>query len=533
MTSGARPRLLHHCLRETAARTPDAVAVVDGSRSTTFAELDQASDRLAQVILSAGATPGQPVGVHAVKSIEAIVALHGALKAGTPYVPIDPAWPAARRATVLQDSGASTVVCDRVAGLAEVADGLAPTATVVELSPGADAASDATFRGRRRIGAEEVAAAPGGAPEVGLCPGDPAYVLYTSGSTGRPKGVVVSHRAARAFVDWAVGEFGVGGDDRLSSHAPLHFDLSIFDVFASAAGGASVVLVPPSATVLPAEAARFVEEQRITVWYSVPSALVMMLHRGGLARRDLSALRAVLFAGEVLPLPHLRTLREVLPHARLANLYGPTETNVCTHYDVPPAPELPEEVAPIGRALPGTEVFALTDDGTVAAPGETGELLVCGPTVMSGYWGRPERTAQVLVPDPRPGRSGVAYRTGDVVELGHDGNYRYRGRRDDQVKSRGFRIELGEVERAIDEHPDVVECAAVAVPDELVTNRLRAFVVTADGTVPDDLRASCGRRLPAHMMPERFTAVPALPRTSNGKVDRAALIDLHTEAEGA
>jgi L-proline---[L-prolyl-carrier protein] ligase len=285
-----------------------------------------------------------------------------------------------------------------------------------------------------------------------------------------------------------------------------------------------VTLVPPEASVLPRELRRFIEEARITVWYSVPSILTSLAIRGGLQRGEFPDLRAVIFAGEVFPTKFLRRLMGLLPHATFYNWYGPTETNVCTWYRVPELPEDRTDPIPIGRAIDGAEVFAVTEGGTRAAPGEVGELYVGGDTVMQGYWGDPERTASVLVSDPVLGARGPVYRTGDLVQELEDGNLRFLGRRDAQIKSRGYRIELGEIESAILSHPAVVECAVVAVPDEEVTNRIRAHVVGHEGLTPADLAHHCRARLPKYMIPEAFDFTEALPKTSTGKVDRQALL---------
>lgn len=215
----------------------------------------------------------------------------------------------------------------------------------------------------------------------------------------------------------------------------------------------------------------------------------------------------------------------LLPRVRFANLYGPTETNVCTWYDVPPLADDMVEPISIGVAIDDVEVFAVTDDGRPAAQGDTGELYVRGPTVMRGYWGDPERTGRSLVPHPfRTDVSDPVYRTGDLVEEMGDGNLRFLGRRDAQVKSRGYRIELGDVETAIYAHPDVVECAVVAVPDDLVTNRLKAFVVARGDLDEAGLTRICAERIPRYMVPETFELRDALPKTSTGKIDRQNLL---------
>jgi acyl-coenzyme A synthetase/AMP-(fatty) acid ligase len=250
----------------------------------------------------------------------------------------------------------------------------------------------------------------------------------------------------------------------------------------------------------------------------------MLALRGGLNPGDLPRVRTVLFAGEVFPTKYLRTLMGLLPHARFYNLYGPTETNVCTYYKVPPLPEEQVKAIPIGKAITGVEAFAVTDDMRIAAAGEVGELYVRGPTVMHGYWDDPQKTESMLVQEPFGGDPrGKIYRTGDLVQEDEDGNFRFLGRRDSQIKSRGYRIELGDIESALVAHPGVVECAAVAIPDGLVTNRIKAFVVAREGVQAAELLRFCGDRLPAYMVPESLALRPSLTRTSTGKVDRQAL----------
>jgi acyl-coenzyme A synthetase/AMP-(fatty) acid ligase len=298
----------------------------------------------------------------------------------------------------------------------------------------------------------------------------------------------------------------------------------VFDLFAAARAGATVVLVPPTASVFPVTLARFIEERAITVWYSVPSALTALALRGGLQGGDLARLRTVLFAGEVFPTKHLRRLMDLLPHAEFFNLYGPTETNVCTYYAVAPLPPEQEEPIPIGRAIDGVEVFVVTDAGTPAPPGEAGELVVRGPTVMQGYWNDRARSERVLRPVP-PDGARPAYWTGDLVRERADGELEFLGRRDAQIKSRGHRIELGDIEAALHAHPDVVECAVVPVPDDLVTNRIKAFVAGRRELRNTELAGFCATRVPRYMVPDVFEFREALPKTSTGKIDRRQLTE--------
>ena len=270
----------------------------------------------------------------------------------------------------------------------------------------------------------------------------------------------------------------------------------------------------------------FIAQQGITIWYSVPSILTMLVLRGG---PDVQA---------DLPAPAHGALRRrgvpdevpaiadgpAAASTSFYNLYGPTETNVCTWYEVPPLPDDATEPIPIGNAIDDVEVFAILDDGALAGVDDIGELFVRGDTVMHGYWGDAHRSARGLVPDPRGSAlRDTVYRTGDLVRLRADGNYELLGRRDHQIKSRGYRIELGEIETALYSHPDVLECVVVAVPDPLVTNRIVAFVAARDGLVEPDLVKVAAERVPHYMLPERIEFIDELPKTSTGKVDRLAL----------
>lgn len=522
--------LVHHLLRTSAEAHPDGPAVVDRDRSITYADLEAQANRLGHLLVDLGVARGDRVGVYLDKSLESVVGIYGALKAGAAYVPFDPRAPVGRLAYIAENCGMRVLLSGRekARAWAELLGRGAPIQTIVTLNDSeAEAPEGTQVLGTRAF--EDRADSP---PMVWAIDRDLAYILYTSGSTGQPKGVMLSHRNALTFVDWTVELLRILPEDRLSSHAPFHFDLSVFDLFGAAAGGASVSLVPAEAVALPAEAARWIDRESISVWYSVPSALSMLLLHGGLKEGDLASLRAVVFAGEVFPTKYLRELMKLLPHAEFHNWYGPTETNVCTAYRVPPLPEDMTEPISIGSAISNMEVFVVTEEGRRVERGEVGELFVRGAGVMQGYWGDPERTARSLVPNPLGGelRDSV-YRTGDLVAEQDDGNYQFLGRRDAQIKSRGYRIELGEIETALYAHPSVAECAVTAVPDDVITNRIVAYVVTRDEVGRTELIRFCEERIPRYMIPEVFEFREALPKTSTGKVDRQSLADARGGSE--
>ncbi|HEU4367808.1 MAG TPA: amino acid adenylation domain-containing protein [Methylomirabilota bacterium] len=507
--------LLQQLLAASVNRYPDAPAVQARGRSLTYGELETRSNQLAHLLRARGVARGDRVGLLFPKAVESVVAMLGVLKAGAAYVPLDPHAPAQRVAGIAADCGLRAIVTtgERLAALAPAAP-----ACAVLVSGRARAAHEVEW--------SALDAFPAAPPPEASIETDLAYVLYTSGSTGRPKGVMLTHRNALTFVDWCAATFRIRPDDRLANHAPLHFDLSVFDVYNALGAGARVSLIHEEIAVFPQRLAALIEEQGLTVWYSVPSALVYLVLHADLGARDLDRLRLVLFAGEVFPMKYLRQLADLVPRAELYNLYGPTETNVCTYHRVDRFRLAGQERLPIGRACANTEVLALDAEGRPAGPGGTGELYVRGPSVTPGYWGDAAKTGRALVPNPlAPALGERLYRTGDLVTLDADGEYLFLGRRDSQVKSRGYRIELGDVEAALYAHPAVAEAAVIAVRDEEIGSRLRAFVAPRPGPAPTpaELRAHCAGLVPRYMVPESVELRPSLPKTSTGKTDRPRL----------
>jgi len=338
---------------------------------------------------------------------------------------------------------------------------------------------------------------------------------------------MITHRNALTFVEWCAATFQLHPGDRLSNHAPLHFDLSVFDIYNGMEAGATVYMLDQETILFPASVAAFIERHALSVWYSVPSALTSLLLHGNLRARQLQSLRLVLFAGEVFPMKYLRQALEAFPQTEFYNLYGPTETNVCTYHRVDRAEVGTLDQLPIGRACANTEVFAVDDADQIVGPGGSGELYVRGPSVAMGYWGDSEKTRRAMHPNRfQRNFEDRLYRTGDLVSMGEDGAFWFIGRRDNMVKSRGYRIELGEIESALYSHPAVKAAAVVAIPDEQIGNRLKAVIVVDDSAslTATDVQHHCALRIPNYMIPDPVEFRDRLPMTSTGKVDRRKLV---------
>lgn len=360
---------------------------------------------------------------------------------------------------------------------------------------------------------------------------DPAYVIPTSGSTGRPKAIVHTHRSALAYARAAADTYDLSSRDRLANIASLHFDQSTFELYAAPLVGASAIVVPDVVLRFPASLAELIERERATVWYSVPYVLRQLARRGALAGRRL-ALRWILFGGEPYPPEELAELMALVPDARVSNVYGPAEVNQCTfhHLEAPPAPDRP---VPIGRPWAAATTVVVDperwagegpiDPPAVVGEGGSGELLVSTATMMRGYWGRPDLTAAAIVEAAvAGGRPSRWYRTGDVVSI-ENGELVFVGRVDHQVKLRGQRVELEAVEAALAELPGVRD-AAVAVDRSGEEPVLVGLVVVDPATDERAVRSALRRRLPAAAVPTRLAVTDTVPRSSNGKIDRAAVL---------
>jgi len=481
---------------EQAARRPEAPAIDFRGGRWTYGELNRTANRIAHALREAGVRAGDRVGIGLERSPEAIAAILGILKAEGAYVPLDPEYPEERLAWMRDDAGLAALVADAPAGAGEI-----PT-----ISPRRDR--------------EALARQPDHDPPAKGEPGDLACLMYTSGSTGTPKGVAVPHRGIVRLVRGA--RYADFSERQAFLHASsLSFDASTFEIWGALANGGRLVLADPGTPTL-AELEETIRRFGVTTaWLTAGLFHLVVDERPTL----LGPLEQLFAGGDVLSPPHVARALARFPALRIVNGYGPTEgtTFTCCHEISPNDAAGP---IPIGRPIANTRVYVLDRGGRPTPIGVPGELYAGGDGIALGYWERPELTSERFVPDPFLPEPGTPlFRTGDRVRWREDGVVEFLGRWDAQVKVRGFRVEPAEVERALEEHPDVLEAIVEARRDARGERTLVAWIVSAEGRriSEEEIRRWTLGRLPAHLAPSLFVPVEALPLTAQGKIDRRAL----------
>ncbi|WP_261278745.1 amino acid adenylation domain-containing protein, partial [Serratia ficaria] len=482
-------------------RTPEAVAVVCGGESLSYAQLNARANRLAHRLIACGVGPDSRVAVCAERSLAMVTALFGILKAGGAYVPLDPSYPGERLQYILQDAEPLLLLAD-AAGRAALAAHEVPQLALDEALPGQLSGDN---------------------PQPRVQSSHLAYVIYTSGSTGKPKGAMNEHRGVVNRLLWMQEAYGLTAQDRVLQKTPFGFDVSVWEFFWPLMVGAQLVMAKPEGHKDPDYLSRAIAEHGITTLHFVPSMLQSFLADERAAARC-QQVRRVMCSGEALPATLVAAFYRRLPQVELHNLYGPTEAAVdVTAWRCAREPGLAS--VPIGRPIANTRIYLLDERGQPVPLGAVGELHIGGVQVARGYLNRPELTAERFLRDPfNPG--GRMYRTGDVARYLADGAIEYLGRNDQQVKIRGFRIECGEIEAALAAHPAVRE-AVVDARETGGDKRLVAWVVPAAGVAEEGLagtlRQHLSAALPDYMVPAAWVVVAALPLSPNGKLDRRAL----------
>ncbi|EKT77920.1 non-ribosomal peptide synthetase, partial [Rhodococcus opacus M213] len=485
------------------ARTPDRIAVLSENHSLTFRQLDARVNRLARKLISTGVRPESSVGIGIRRSVDLVVAVCAVVKAGGTYVPIDPDQPAERNAYVLDTAAPVCVLTTERDGFQVPGNHSVVCVDTVDVSGFDESSVSDTDR------------------LSSVRPGNAAYVVFTSGSTGRPKGVAVSHSSLVNQVLWLTDRFALSRDDVVLLKTPLTFDVSVWELFCPLITGARVVVANADGHRDPGYLARVIDDQGVSLVSFVPSMLSVFVD--GLVAGSCGSLRAVLVAGEELPVHTVERVRIGLPGVSVHNLYGPTEFTV--HATECAIDGEFDFAVPIGRPVWNASAYVLDSRLRPVPVGVPGELHLAGVQTARGYVGRPELTADRFVANPYGAEGDRMYRTGDLVSWRADGQLAYLGRTDFQVKVRGQRIELGEIESALSSGVSVARAVVVVHGDEHAGDRLVAYVVPVAGEVidVDTVRDAVARDVPSYMVPSAFVVLNELPVTANGKLDRKAL----------
>jgi amino acid adenylation domain-containing protein/non-ribosomal peptide synthase protein (TIGR01720 family) len=498
-----RDTTVHALFAAQAARTPYAVAVACGGERLSYRQLDERANQLAAYLRRRGVGPEILVGVCTTRSLALVVAVLGVLKAGGAYVPMDPEYPKDRLAFMLEDAGAPVLLTE---------------ARLVPALPAGNAEIIAIDADGASIAAESTAPV-----ESAAGPDSLAYVIYTSGSTGKPKGAMLVHRGVVNYLTWAIQAYRVAEGEGAPLHSSIGFDLTVTSLFTPLLTGKCVTLVPEGQGIEAlAGALRAGENQSLV---KITPAHLEVLSQQLTPAEAANRTRSFIIGGEALMGKSLTFFQAHAPSTRLINEYGPTETVVgcCVHEVM--AGEVIAGAVPIGRPIANTQLYVLDRHMQPVPTGVVGEIYIGGVQVGRGYLNRPDLTAERFLPDPFGPPGARLYRTGDLARHLPSGVLEYLGRIDHQVKIRGYRIELGEIEAALARHPSVREIAVLAREDVPGQKRLVAYLACESGNAPTvaELRSFLKDTLPEYMIPAAFVVQGALPLTTNGKVDRAAL----------
>ena len=511
--------LIQSPLEYYAEKTPEHPAMSCQGVEVSYDALNRRSNQLAHALIKNGAQRQDRVGIYMHKNLELGAAIYGILKAGCIFVPLDTLMPEDRLSFIIRDCGIRHIISSNA-----LSDALVPINEVQALHVyGID-----TDNLTNKTSWSEIAQQSDASPDLPIIDQELGYIMYTSGSTGVPKGMMHTHHGSITYARWGAEHVGLKPTDRVASHAPLHFDLSIFDFFSTAQAGATVVLVPEAVTRFPASWTKTIESERISLVFTVPHTLITMHEQGAMEQRDLSSLRWILYGGEPFPPEKLRRLMLTLDGVRFTNVYGPAEAPSCTCYDVPLPAEGSNEPIPIGIVSRNSTDIIVDDNGEDCTKGQEGELCIRSSTLMVGYWNRPDLNERAylfresLGPFPA-----VYYRTGDRVMRQADGNLQFIGRVDRMVKVRGHRVELDEVESVLSGHAGVSEAAAFVVPDGFDSLQIMAAVTPALESTADEteLLRYARKKLPLYATPGEIKLLPALPHNSSGKINRKLLTE--------
>ncbi|MBW4447034.1 MAG: amino acid adenylation domain-containing protein [Spirirestis rafaelensis WJT71-NPBG6] len=483
-------------------RSPDALALIDNSENLTYCQLNQRVNQLAHYLQKQGVTKETIVAICMERSIQMVVGILAILKAGGAYIPLDPSYPIERLKFILSDSQVSLLISHTLQSTSLVNS--FGQMTVINLDADAEIIKQESQENPINLSKAD----------------DLAYIIYTSGSTGTPKGVLGTHRGTVNGLHWLWKTYPFTQGEVCCQKTAISFVDSVWEIFAPLLQGIPSTIIPDAIVKDPQIFIETLAKQKVTRIVLVPSLLRLFLDNYSYLIKNLSQLKIWISSGEILPVKLAQTFRELMPSAKLINLYGSSEVSAnVTYYDTSLLPEQAINV-PIGRPIDNTQVYVLDSHLQITPIGIIGELYISGDGLAKGYLYRPELSQEKFVDNPFiPGNK--LYKTGDFVRYLNDGNLEYFGRRDDQIKIRGFRVELGEIASAIAQNPDVQESVVIAQDDAQGSKRLIAYVV-AKQDITAQLLSYLQQKLPNYMLPS-VVILDALPLTPNGKVDKRSL----------
>jgi amino acid adenylation domain-containing protein len=507
--------LLHDFLQASAARGPADLAVVAGETRLSYGELDRRSNALAHTLVQSGVRPHDAVAVYAGNEPETIVAFWAALKASAIATVISPQTRPDKLGYMLGDCRPAAFICQAgLRGRFETAVSSCDSlrATVV-FGAGADSGGELPWR---IDWAEAVSCGESAPPPRRAIDADLAAIIYTSGSTGEPKGVMQTHASMRAAATSITTYLQNLPGEIILCALPLSFDYGLYQAIMAALLGGRLVLEKSFA--YPVEILRVVERERVTGFPGVPTMFAML--RGIGRDLDLSSVRYVTNTAAALGARHVELIRETFPAARIYSMYGLTE---CKRVSFLPPEEIDRKPESVGIAIPNTEISIVGSDGRALPPGQTGEIVVRGATLMRGYLNKPEATARRLRPGPSQGE--LVLHTGDYGRIDEEGYLYFVARMDDIIKSAGEKVPPREVEDVLLSLEGIREAAVIGAPDERLGEAVLAFVVLDDNAslTESAIRRLCQARLESHMVPLRVEVVPEIPKTTNGKIDKTRL----------
>lgn len=521
--------LIFDHLAATADKLPNNIALGCGDAKLTFSATEQLSNRISNMLVELGVCRGDRIGISWPKCNEYVATQYGTLKAGGCYVPIDVDYPLHRKFQIIEEASIRVVFATRAHYDEMVAHAELPSCLehVVTLDDVADAPRKDGVTLHAFSEVEAFAATRQTRNHV--VDNDLAYIMYTSGSTGKPKGVMLTNRNIMTYCEWCASELKLTPQDKTVNVAPFTFDISGTEIFNMATAGSTMLMVPDQKRITTILAT--IEKEKATFVSTVPTVVGTMVNNPRIfSRYDLSSVRIFISGAAVCPPIFMKKLHEHLPQATLYNHYGPTEATIyCLYHKVVDAAALDvSKPLPIGIAYENTEAYVVTKEGKEAAVGETGELVLRGSHLARGYFNNPEKTAEAFKPYTlQPHLNETVYHTGDLAQRDEAGVFHFLGRVDDMIKSRGYRIELNEIDLALSSLDDqLAEFAAVAVPDELIENKIVAAIVLKSGVelTAEAIKAHCATKIPEYMVPDEIVFYADLPHTSSGKISKKEII---------